>query len=314
MKKILLSTIALGAMTAVPALAQDYPSEPIDAIVSWPAGGGTDIAARTVLKYAEPVLDTTFNVRNVAGGGGAIGYVQGAQMKPDGYSAMIMQFDILSIAAQGIAPVSYDDFDLVSVFATQPVFLFVPKESPVETLDDFIAAAGDSTLKIAGASIGGVNHQASYLMQQDLGVDYTYVPYKGITGILPALLAGEADAGVAFATGMEGSISSGDIRLIAVMADERAATYPDVPTFAELGHAVTYAGFYGMGVPTGTNPAQIETIEAAMMSACENGDFQAEAQQLGLVPTCLDHDGFAAMLDDLYPKVDEISAELLGTQ
>lgn len=306
------AVVALSAMLAAPAAAQDYPSKPLTAVVTWPAGGGTDISTRTALKYVEQELGQRIDVRNIAGGGGAIGYVQGAAQPADGYHMTTLQFDILSVEAQKLAPVSHEDFDTIGLFADQPVVLAVKGDSEIDTLDDFIAAANDGELKIGGASIGGVWHQASHLMAEALGVEYTYVPYEGITGVLPAILGGHIDAGVIFLSGTTGSLESGDLKLIAVMAGDRMIEYPDVPTFKELGHDVVYSGFYGMAAPKGTPPEMLAKLAEAFAAACAKDEYKAEASARELNPKCLGPDEFRAMLNDMYPLVENISAQLLA--
>lgn len=307
-------TSAVVAMAATvmssPVMAQDYPTKPLTAIVTWPAGGGTDISTRTALKYVEKELSQRIDVRNIAGGGGAIGYVQGAAKSPDGYNMTTLQFDILSVEAQKLAPVSHKDFDTIGMFADQPAVLAVKGDSSIETLDDFMAAAKNGVLKIGGASIGGVWHQASHLMSKALGIEYTYVPYEGITGVLPAILGGHIDAGVIFISGTTGSLKSGDLKLLAVMADERMIEYPDVPTFKELGHDVVYSGFYGMAAPRGTPPEMIATLASAFEKACANAEYKAEASARELNPKCLGPEEFRTMLNDMYPLVESISKEL----
>jgi tripartite-type tricarboxylate transporter receptor subunit TctC len=311
--------VLLGVCTAVAcavplgaATAQNFPSKPLTVVVTWPAGGGTDIAARTILKYVEKILGQRIDVRNIPGGGGAIGYVQGAALPADGHNLTTLQFDILSVEAQKLAPVSHRAFDAVALFADQPVVLAVKGSSPYKTLDDFIKAAKANRLKVGGASIGGVWHQASHLMEQALGISYTYVPYEGITGLLPAILGGHVDAGVIFLSGTTGSIKSGDLRLLAVMSDRRLDAYPDVPTFAELGHKLAYAGFYGMAVPEKTPDDRVAILAKSFAQACADPAYKAEAAARELNPVCLGPQEFRALLDEMYPKIEKVSTELLS--
>lgn len=293
------------------ASAADYPSKPLSVVVTWPAGGGTDIAARTILKYVEKILGQRIDVRNIPGGGGAIGYVQGAAQSADGYHLTTLQFDILSVEAQKLAPVSNRNFDTVAMFAVQPVVLAVKGDSPYKTLDDFIKATKAKKLKVGGASIGGVWHQASHLMEKALGISYTYVPYEGITGVLPAILGGHIDAGVIFLSGTTGSVKSGDLRMLAVMSDKRMGAYPSVPTFAELGYKLTYAGFYGMATPKGAPKGDIAILAKAFEQACADPAYKAEANSRELDPDCLGPQQFREFLDSMYPKVETVSAEIL---
>jgi tripartite-type tricarboxylate transporter receptor subunit TctC len=156
-----------------------YPSSPIEVVVTWPAGGGTDIAARNIIQYVEKDLGQRMNVLNIPGGGGAIGYVQGAKKKPDGYHLTILQFDILSVQAQGMAPISYKEFDTIAMFADQPVCLMVRGDSPFKTLNDFIKATKERQVKMGGTNVGGLA-SSIHSLDQGSGVNYTYIPFSGI--------------------------------------------------------------------------------------------------------------------------------------
>ncbi len=312
-RRLLLGVVAAATCAAsLGAIAQNFPVKPLTVVVTWPAGGGTDIAARTILKYVEKILGQRIDVRNIPGGGGAIGYVQGAALPPDGYNLTTLQFDILSVEAQKLAPISHRAFDAVALFADQPVVLAVKGDSPYKTLDDLMKAAKANRLKVGGASIGGVWHQASHLMEQALGISYTYVPYEGITGLLPAVLGGHVDAGIIFLSGTTGSLKSGDLRLLAVMSDRRLEAYPDVPTFTELGHKLTYAGFYGMGAPEKTPDDRVALLAKAFAQACADPAYKAEAAARELNPVCLGPQEFRALLNEMYPKIEKVSGELLA--
>ncbi len=312
-RRSFVAAAALGLMflSMHRAPAAEYPSKPLSVIVTWPAGGGTDIAARTILKYVEKIVGQRIDVRNIPGGGGAIGYVQGAAQPADGYHLTTLQFDILSVEAQKLAPVSHRNFDTVGMFAQQPVVLAVKGDSPYKTVDDFVKAAKSRKLKVGGASIGGVWHQASHLMEKALGISYIYVPYEGITGVLPAILGGHIDAGVIFLSGTTGSLKSGDLRLLAVMSEKRMEAYPSVPTFAELGYKLTYAGFYGMATPKGAPKEDIAILAKAFEKACGDPGYKTEAISRELDPSCLGPKEFRAFLDSMYPKVEAVSAELI---
>jgi tripartite-type tricarboxylate transporter receptor subunit TctC len=148
-------------------------------------------------------------------------------------------------------------------------------------------------------------------MGKALGISYTYVPYEGITGVLPAILGGHIDAGVIFLSGTTGSIKSGDLRLLAVMSDKRLEAYPSVPTFAELGYKLTYAGFYGMAMPKGAPKDAIAKLAKAFETACADPAYKAEANSRELDPTCLGPEKFRDFLDSMYPKVEVVSAEVV---
>ena len=276
--------------------------------MSWPAGGGTDIATRIVAKYMREVLGQDIQVVNIPGGGGAIGYVEAARRPPNGYNLVALQFDILSVEAQGLAPVSYRAFHPIGLFATQPIVLVASPKSEIQSVKDFIAAATRMAgkLNVGGASIGGVWHQAAVLIQDQLNVSFNYVPFNGLAELLPALLAGHIDVAVAFLTGMEGYVRTGAIRVLGVAASERLRDFPNVPTFRELGYDVTYAGFYGLGVPRGTPEAFRKVLENALKQAFDHPGFQTEISNRALNPTYLSASEFEAYLARLYGTVKRV--------
>lgn len=285
-----------------------FPSgKQIDLIVTWPAGGGTDLAARAIAQPASKVLGQTINIVNITGGGGAIGYQQASRKAADGYTLLAMQFDILTVTAQGLAPVSYKDFDPIMMFAEQPVTFIVPKASPWKTLGDFIKAAKKKpNYNIGGASIGGINHQAAQLACNSMGVKINYVPYAGNAELLPQLLGNHADGAFCMLTGIEQQLRIGDLRLLGVLAPKRLEAYPDAPTLKELGYDVEYAGFYGIGVPKGVSEDKKAVLKEAFTTAYKNPDFASLLQKMDLLLTYKDSKEFEGYLANMYPKVADV--------
>lgn len=280
----ILGISVLGAVALVLAFsparaAETYPSRSFEIVVSWPAGGGADIATRTMTKYLEKELGQRIDVRNIAGGGGAVGYTAGSKQKSDGYRLMTLQSSFLSLQTREYVDITFDDFDLIGMYAFEAPALLVKGDSPFKTLDDFIKGAKEKVLKVGVAALGGDWHQASHLMSQATGIEVRNVPYKGITGVLPAILGKHADAGVVYLSGTTGVLKSGDVRILAVMANDRLKRHPDVPTFKELGYDVTYAaGYYGVGAPKGIPKEAIATLTKAIEKVTNNPSFVAEAQ------------------------------------
>jgi tripartite-type tricarboxylate transporter receptor subunit TctC len=290
---------------------EKYPSRPLEIIVSWPAGGGADIATRTMTKYLEKEIGQRIDVRNIAGGGGAIGYTAGAKKEPDGYHLMTLQSSFLALMTREYVDISFDNFDLVGRYAFEPPALMVKGNSSFKTLEDFIKGAKENKLKVAVAALGGDWHQATHLMSKVLGITVRPVPFKGITGALPAILGGHVDAGVVYLSGTTGSMKSGDVRLIAVMSKERLKRYPNVPTFKELGYDVTYtAGFYGVGAPKGTPSQAISMLTQAIDKVCKNPDFVAEAASREQNILYLAPNDFKMFLEENLSKVEMLMKEL----
>jgi tripartite-type tricarboxylate transporter receptor subunit TctC len=132
--------VAVGTATAIaltgsmPASAQEFPSQPLNWVVMWSAGGGADTATRVFTRHLEQELGQSIVVRNVTGGGGSIGYLDAQRQRPDGYNLVTIQGDLPKFNPMQLAPIEIDDFDHIAGFAVQSPILIVRADSPWETL------------------------------------------------------------------------------------------------------------------------------------------------------------------------------------
>lgn len=302
------------AADATPAVAETkYPEKPIDMIIVWTAGGGSDLAARLIGEYAAKELGQSFVYQNVTGSNGAIGWDQAANAKPDGYTLANLTFDVLTNQAMGQTEVKYDSFDLIMQFTTQPVGVFVPGASPYKTLDDLLKAAKENplTLQMGTTALGGFFHQASGLLEAKTdGAKFKYLPFKGSAEVIAALAGGHVDAGIQTLTGMEQHVQEGSIRVLAILADERNQLFPDTPTAKELGYDVAWESWRGFGVPKGT-PAEIRAkLEDAFKKAYDNPEFQEKAKAAGMDLYYRGSEDFKKVLDVQYPNVETVLKNL----
>lgn len=285
--------------------AAQYPARPISIIVCFPAGGGADVATRTVSKYAAKELGQNINIINVTGGNGAVGYLQAASAKPDGYTLVNLQVDIWSLEVQKLAPISRDNFQPIAAFAYQPAAIITRTDSQWKTFDEFVAKVKQSPGKynVGGSPLRGIFHQASVLLSDKAGIKYNYVPTGGAPETLTALVGGQVDTALTWASTAKGQIQAGKMRALAIFADRRSEDMPDVPTLKELGIDITYGGFYGLGAPKGIAPEVAKTLEAAYTKAFKSPELGAELKKLGLEPMFLNAAEFKTFLDQGVEKV-----------
>ena len=232
-------------LTAAPALAQsDWPQRTVTIIVPFPAGGQADLAARPVALALERLLAKPFVVDNRAGGaGGSIGNAQAARAEPDGHT-LLMTLSSLAVLPEADRlfgrQVAYEmsDFAPVARVLADPTLLAVPASAPWKTLQEFVDDARKRPGQIPYGSSGpyGTLHIAMEMFAASAGIKLQHVPYRGAAPALTGLLSGTVQA-LASAPGvLKQQADEGKIRVLANWGAERIKSFPDLPTFQELGY------------------------------------------------------------------------------
>ncbi len=289
---------ALGApMTALAA----FPEKPIEIVVPFNAGGGTDIMTRIFAEHLADALESPVVVVNRPGAGGEVGMTEVAEAAPDGYKLIVINTpNVLTIPVEREARFSVDSFDLLGTIAEDPGTLSVLDDSEITSIEELAAAAGAAPDEITfgTAGVGSAGHIAVLLFEQAAGVSMRHIPYSGSSEVRTGLLNGDimvatANLGEAltFADGQPW-------RILGVMASERVASQPDLPTFAEAGFPITAGSLRGLGAPAGTPDDVLETLRTAMAEVMASEAF-IEASAAANVPLrYLDHEAHAATLAD----------------
>jgi len=285
-----------------------FPTKAVTMIIPWPAGGASDLAARLLAKHAEAALGQGIIPENREGSNGAIGWDELKRAKPDGYTVGLVTFDILTNQALGQSTVKYDDLDYLLQFTAQPLGIIVRGDSPYKTLDDLINAAKEKSgeLKMGTTPLGGVYHQALALFENEAGVKFNVVPFKGSPDINAAALGGHLDAQVNTLTLADQYFKDGTLRLLAVFSEKRLERYSDVPTMKEMGYDIVYESFRGIGIPKGVPEDVKKILTDAFVKAYESKEFQDAAVKAKFDPAFRTGEEFKKFMDETYPKVESI--------
>lgn len=309
---VFVATVFMGAGCAPTKEASKFPTKPIQLIIPWPAGGASDLAARLIGKYAEKELSQPITPVNLDGANGATGWAEAAKARPDGYTVVLVTFDIMTNQVLGRSPIKYTDFDYLLQFTSQPLGIVVRSESPYKTLDDLLRAAKEkpSTIKVATTPLGGVYHQALALLEKASGAKFRVVPFAGSNEVNAALLGKQVDAQVNTLTLLDQYVKSGEFRILAVTSEKRVSRYPDVPTLKELNYDVVYESFRAIAVPKGV-PADVKKIlTAAFNKAYNNPEYQEAANKAKHDIFYRNGDDFLKFAATLYPKVEAVLHDL----
>ena len=287
LRQLLAGSFALLASHASSAQAPVYPAQPVRLIVPFPAGGGTDIIARTVAAKLTATLGWNFILDNKPGSGGNLGIDAVAKAPADGYTLALGQTSNLSINPSLYAKLPYDplkDLTPVVYAASAPLALVVAAGSPFKSLADVVTAsrANPGSLNFASPGNGTVTHLAGELFQKAAGVKFTHVPYKGSAQANVDLIGGQVQLYMASVPTLIGHVRNGKMRAIAVTSLGRVEDLPQVPSIAESGYpgfeALTWFGFVA---PAGTPKEVVARLNAEINKVLQSADVKQKLAEQG---------------------------------
>src|ERR687898_762977 len=237
MRKVLLAALVAVATTAH----AQYPQHPIQLIVPWGAGGGTDATARIIGTLLEKDLKQPVSVVNRTGGSGVVGHDAIAKATPDGYTIGLITVEITMMHHVGLTALKHTDYTPIGLVNADPAAINVRADSPYKSVKDLIAAikANPGKLKASGTGQGGIWHLAIAGLLKDQGVDpgaLPWVPSQGAAPGMQDLVAGGVDVVSCSLPEARAMIDAGKARPLAIMDANPGSLYPKVPTIkSELG-------------------------------------------------------------------------------
>jgi tripartite-type tricarboxylate transporter receptor subunit TctC len=287
--KPLILALAASAAIICGASAQTYPSKPITMIVPFAAGGPTDIVARMVGENMSKTLGQQVVVENVAGAGGTTGITRGAQAKPAGYTIMMGHMGTHGAAPALYPNLKYDpakDFEPVGMAAGTPILIVAKKDFPAKDLKEFVAylKANPNKVNQAHAGVGAVSHMTCIMLNSQIGIKPTAVPYSGTGPALNDLVSGQVDYMCDQIVNLVSQVKAGAIRAYAIAMPERSPALPDVPTTKEAGlpdYQVT--AWNAIFAPKGTPREIVVALSAALDKALDDGPTRERLLELGAV-------------------------------
>jgi len=260
------TVVCLLAAGTTPSSAQTYPTAPVKVVVPFGAGGATDILARVFSERLAANLGQSFTVENRGGAAGQIAAAAVARSPADGTTLMFTTAAPITVAPLMNDKVQYDprkDFVPIAVVAVMPVWLLVNAESPIKSLADIVKQAKDSPGKLnyGTSGVGTELHLAAEAVARSAAISMVHVPFRGGGEVITALLGKQIDFAALSTASIAGPLKQGSLRAIAVSSPQRMADFPDVPTFAELGHGgATMMPWWGMMAPSGTPQPAVDRL------------------------------------------------------
>ncbi|PKN66199.1 MAG: C4-dicarboxylate ABC transporter substrate-binding protein [Deltaproteobacteria bacterium HGW-Deltaproteobacteria-15] len=317
MKKIAIGFIVLFATLAMvwggAAGAADYPTKRLTYVICFNPGGESDITARfqeqPLKKYFGQDVIITYKI----GGGGALGWSELVQSKPDGYTIAGHNLPHTILQPMEMSNAGYKTLDLKQIYFFQqtPDVLMVRNDSPFKTLKDFIDYAKSQpagVVTVGGSATSSANDLGTAMLSKVAGVKLTYVPFAGTGSAVPALLGGHVTALMSYSPMVVQYKEK--FRFLAMASEQRMEVIPDVPTFRELGYDVVEGAYRGVAAPPGTPDNIIKYLAEAFDKTMKDPEVRKKMDQNGFKTEFLGPEASTALVKKKMVEYEAIMKEL----
>jgi tripartite-type tricarboxylate transporter receptor subunit TctC len=277
------------------AVAQSYPSRPINVIVSFPPGGNTDIMARALQNEISKALSQTVVIINKPGAAGTLGLIELSRAAPDGYTIALTPNNPLTAQPHvQKLPYTMDSFRYVCLTYFAPYVLIAGPQAPFKTFEEFVSFAKKPENLIYGhAGLASQPHLGMLAALKAISAEGLGVPFTGAGPMAQALLSGTVMA-IAETPAVA---AASNLPVLAALSEARIAALPDVRTMKELGYPAASFTAGGLIAPASTSPAALATLEKACADATAHAEYKTIATRLNVEARYLPGDAFRKLFD-----------------
>jgi tripartite-type tricarboxylate transporter receptor subunit TctC len=275
--RALLAALLVAAATTAQA---QYPVRPVQLIVPWGAGGGTDATARIIASLLEKELKQPFNVVNRTGGSGVVGHDAIAKAAPDGYTIGLITVEITMMHHVGLTQLKHTDYTPIGLVNADPAAINVRADSPYKSLKDLLAAikANPGKMKASGTGQGGIWHLAIAGLLKEQGIDPGALPWVPSNGAAPGMqdmVAGGVDVVPCSIPEARAMIDAGKARALAIMDANPPSLYPNVPTLQkEIGSKWAIAAWRVIAAPKGIPADAQKTLVTTLKKVYDSKEYK----------------------------------------
>lgn len=272
---LILSGLLCYAWSAFAVAGEGFPERPIELVIPFEPGSGTDVTGRLVAELAQEHLGTRIVITNKPGGSGATGYAFVKNGKADGYLIGMANSTLVSHKVFGNLPFDHNDVEVILLIHTSPSVLCVPAKSPYTSLEEVIEDARRRPGEISWAASSGNQLTGSLDFFHHAGTEFKVVPFGG-GGMQPTIQTSGGHIDMCFTNIVEAKaqIEAGLLRPLAVYGKKRMDIMPDIPTFEELGYPVRCPIIRMIMAPPGTPRERLEVINAAFQKAVASQKYR----------------------------------------
>ena len=301
-RRILKTLAAASSSLALPAFAA-WPEKPIRIVVTFAAGGASDIVARVMAEQLGKKLGQPVVVDNRPGAGGSVGGLVVTQASADGYTLMLSNSTPISIGPFALEKQPYDPvegFTHVALIGSAPCVVMANPHVPIRTMADIeVQARKAGRLDFGSGGPASIGHIYGELMKQAMGVSLVHVPYRGGAPMTTDLIAGIIPIGIDVLTAFVPYFKSGQIVPLAVTSANRSPLVPDVPSVAEIGYRkLVLDNFFGLSGPARMPADVVRRLNDACNEVLAQADIRKKMLELGIVINATSPAGFTSFVKD----------------
>ena len=284
MERKMVAMALFFSLLAVPLHAAEFPTKEVQIIIPWAAGGATDLIFRALAATTGKYLGKAVVVVNRPGGGGAVGYTEGMQAKPDGYTLTSAVTPLTILPHQVSTAFTYKNFEPVINVVSDPSMFLVRSDAPWKSLKEFLdyAKKNPSMITVGNSGAGGGVHLVALAFERAAGVRFNHIPFSGGGPSVTALLGGHVNAvSVSPPEGIS-HVQAGKLKILALFSEKRLEMFPDVPTVKEQGIDFAMGMWRGLIAPKGTPPDVIKKLHDAFKRGMDDPVFLKNAKDMAV--------------------------------
>jgi tripartite-type tricarboxylate transporter receptor subunit TctC len=300
------AALMLGSSTVAYAEGEiDYPHDLVTLVTHSSAGGGGDVFLRDMIGPLSEIMGVEFVVENVVGGSGGAAIAYMAEAPADGSVIYASNPTYIFTSFLSDLDPNYTDLDpIVNVFY-DPQVIFARADAPYETLEDAVSAAQEEDMVWAAGAAGALGRMAMEQVKQETGVDAAILTGEGGGETILSVLNGTADIAVGEVLELRSQLEAEEVKLLAVLTQERLAENPDLPTARELGIDVVVEKYRGLAGPAGLPDDVIAAWESAIQQLLEHPEYREMYTAASLEPAYLSNEEFRPFIDDFAASTED---------